>query len=81
MRVIDLSFQIEGSLLYLSEVSNMTLRGLLTSNESSLSSLGGCILSKTGNFSGFSVASFISIMFFANFNGLRLLVNAPHFVV
>ena len=80
MGVIDPSFQIEGSLLYLSEVSNMTFRGSLTSNESSLSSL-GCILSKTGNFSGFSVASFISIMFFANFNGLRLLVNAPHFVV
>ena len=80
MGVIDPSFQIEGSLLYLSEVSNMTLRGSLTSNERSLSSL-GCILSKTGNFSGFSVASFISIMFFTNFNGLRLLVNAPHFVV
>ena len=62
MGVIDPSFQIEDSLLCLSEVSNMTLRGSLTSNESSLSSL-GCILSKTCNFSGFSVASFISIMF------------------
>ena len=43
MAVIDASFQIEGSLLCISEVSNMTLRGSLTSNDSSLSSL-VCIL-------------------------------------
>ena len=49
MGVIDPSFKIEGSLLYLSEVSNMTLRGSLTSNESSLSSL-GCILSRQATF-------------------------------
>ena len=62
MAVIDASFQIEGSLLCLSEVSNMTLRGSLTSIESSLSNL-GCILSKPRDFPGFSAASFISIMF------------------
>ena len=45
MAVIDASFQIEGSLLCLSEVSNMTLSGSLTSNDSSLSSL-VCILAK-----------------------------------
>ena len=62
MAVIDASFQIEGSMLCPSEVSNMTLRDSLTSNDSSLSSL-GCILSRPGDFPGFSVASFISIMF------------------
>ena len=61
MAVIDASFQIEGSLLCLSEVSNTTLRGSLTSNDSSLSRL-GCILSRPGDFPGFSAASFISIM-------------------
>ena len=72
MAVIDASFQIEGTLLCLSEVSNMTLSGSLTSNESSLSSL-GCVLSRPDDFPGFSAASFISIMF--------LLVNDPHFGV
>ena len=62
MAVIDASFQIEGSLLCLSEVSNMTLRGSLTSNDSSLSSL-VCILSRPDDFPGFSAASFISTMF------------------
>ena len=42
--------------------SHMTLRGSLTSNDSSLSSL-GCILSRPGDFPGFSAAHFISIMF------------------
>ena len=62
MAVIDARFQNEGSLLRLSEVSNMTLRGSLTSNESVLSSL-GCILSRPGDFPSFSAVSFISIMF------------------
>ena len=59
---IDARFKIEGSLLCLREVSKMTLRGSLTSNESSLSSL-GCILSRLCDFPGFSAASFISIVF------------------
>ena len=41
---------------------NMTLRGSLTSNKSSLSRL-GCILSRSCDFPGLSAASFISIMF------------------
>ena len=62
MAVIDASFQIEGSLLCLSEVLNMTLRGSLTSNDSSLSNL-VCIVSRPCDFPCFSAASFISIMF------------------
>ena len=62
MAVIDASFQLEGSLLCLGEVSIMTLRGSLTSNDSSLSSL-VCILSRQGDFPDYSVASFISNMF------------------
>ena len=58
MAVIDASFQIEGNLLCLSEVSNMTLRGSLTSNDSSLSSL-VYILSRPGDSPGFSAASFV----------------------
>ena len=47
MAVIDASFQIDGSLLCLSEVSIMTLIGSFTSDEGSLSSL-ECILSTPG---------------------------------
>ena len=37
--VMDACFQIESSLLCLSEILNMTLRGSLTSNKNSLSSI------------------------------------------
>ena len=42
--------------------SDMTLRGSLTSNKSSLSCL-GCILSRPGDLPGFSAVLYISIMF------------------
>ena len=55
------SFQIDGSLLCLSEVSNMTLSSSPTSDECSLTRL-RCILSKS-DFQVFRASIFFSIIF------------------